>query len=503
MRTFAYLCLSTFLFTAACGGGDDAMIGDDVLEPDAETEPMIDAGLEPDADNSCTTDAACVGHIAGDTLCMGSSVVTCSANGDCLDATSVACTVGDMCVDDGTPACETPAGDGDTCATALAITADTTFSGADFAADYADDLDLTDASCDDGDPESTSSEAVFSVALIAGQRVTVTNSGGMDSVMAVQQTCGAASACLVAGDDPDSITYTATAATTVFVSIGSYELVPTPADYDIAFDLSACGDGVIDADFEACDDDDPDSGDGCSSTCQFEFGFDCDDAEPTVCTALPDLGTHAGGATITGTSATALAAGASVFYTVTFTVPVRVNGTLTATAGNPDWFAHTPLFSPYGEAETGNEIIGDTFERYFTAGKYIFEVYASTALTAGYNLSLTTVAPVHTDLGTFAPAAAITPVTDPDGLAPGASDYFTITFSAPVELSATLVSGTGDMDLYWWTAGDLVFVSSDLGDETVSGEPLPAGTYFIRTNAYFADPAVDTYTLSMTTTAAP
>lgn len=494
------LLLSSSLLYAACGGDDGAGV-----TPDAEEEASIDAGLDPDADNSCTTDAPCVGADAGDVLCSGNSVVTCVANGDCLDASAVSCGV-DACVDDGSAACEALAGDGESCATAQVITADTTIAGTDFAADFANDHDFTDPSCDDADPATTSAEAVYSVALAAGQRITVTNTGGIDTVMGVQQTCGDANACLVAGDDPDSITYTAAAATTVFVYVGSYAAAPDPADYSLEFAFTACGDGTIDAE-EECDDGDADSLDGCSSACVLEFGFDCTNAEPTVCTALPDLGTFAGGATITATSTDPLAAGTSVIYTVTFTVPVRVTGTLTATGGvgDVDWYASTPLvLDLYVENATGDETIGDQRERYFTAGTYSFEINAYEALD-GYTLSLTTVAPTHADLGTFAAASAISNVVQTTGLAAGASDYYTITFSDAVLLDGTLTrTTTGDMNLYWWSAGEPTFASTNAtapGDESFTDVALPAGTYYVRPNALFSGAAVDGYTLALSTTA--
>jgi cysteine-rich repeat protein len=50
--------------------------------------------------------------------------------------------------------------------------------------------------------------------------------------------------------------------------------------------LSYCGDGHIDAG-EVCDDGNAANGDGCSSTCQVEDGWDCTTANPSVCTPIP------------------------------------------------------------------------------------------------------------------------------------------------------------------------------------------------------------------------
>jgi cysteine-rich repeat protein len=46
-----------------------------------------------------------------------------------------------------------------------------------------------------------------------------------------------------------------------------------------------CGNGEVEGD-EACDDDDTDNDDGCSSTCTVESGWRCNEDEPSVCTRL-------------------------------------------------------------------------------------------------------------------------------------------------------------------------------------------------------------------------
>lgn len=48
---------------------------------------------------------------------------------------------------------------------------------------------------------------------------------------------------------------------------------------------AACGDGTID-DGETCDDQDAESGDGCSATCRLEEGWDCGQSEPSVCAPI-------------------------------------------------------------------------------------------------------------------------------------------------------------------------------------------------------------------------
>lgn len=46
-----------------------------------------------------------------------------------------------------------------------------------------------------------------------------------------------------------------------------------------------CGDGVVDSG-EKCDDGDLEPGDGCNADCRVERGWDCDQAEPTICKAI-------------------------------------------------------------------------------------------------------------------------------------------------------------------------------------------------------------------------
>ncbi|MDX2087005.1 MAG: lamin tail domain-containing protein [Kofleriaceae bacterium] len=59
---------------------------------------------------------------------------------------------------------------------------------------------------------------------------------------------------------------------------GTYEL-------QIVATTTTCGDGNFLSDIlEFCDDGDGDSGDGCSSKCEIEDGWTCDNSEPSVCT---------------------------------------------------------------------------------------------------------------------------------------------------------------------------------------------------------------------------
>jgi cysteine-rich repeat protein len=68
---------------------------------------------------------------------------------------------------------------------------------------------------------------------------------------------------------------------------------------DCAFDTSACqeplncSNGIIDGG-EQCDDQNFSDNDGCSALCQFEDGFTCNDAEPTICQSICGDGLRVG-----------------------------------------------------------------------------------------------------------------------------------------------------------------------------------------------------------------
>jgi len=74
-------------------------------------------------------------------------------------------------------------------------------------------------------------------------------------------------------------------------------------DEDCRFDLSdctaMCGNGRVE-EGESCDDGDTAAGDGCSSACALEAGFDCTTTNPTVCTAVCGDGLIVGGETCDG-----------------------------------------------------------------------------------------------------------------------------------------------------------------------------------------------------------
>ena len=62
-----------------------------------------------------------------------------------------------------------------------------------------------------------------------------------------------------------------------FLTLGCEGVIPEPGQTE------ACGDGVI-AQFEGCDDGNTEDGDGCSSACLIEEGFNCQ-GTPSECTS--------------------------------------------------------------------------------------------------------------------------------------------------------------------------------------------------------------------------
>ncbi|MBN2015545.1 DUF4215 domain-containing protein [Candidatus Dojkabacteria bacterium] len=69
----------------------------------------------------------------------------------------------------------------------------------------------------------------------------------------------------------------------ILISDGSG--TPTLDSVSLVYSVIACGDGLVQG-TEACDDGNMSNGDGCSSTCTLEGGWDCS-GEPTICT-LPN-----------------------------------------------------------------------------------------------------------------------------------------------------------------------------------------------------------------------
>lgn len=130
-------------------------------------------------------------------------------------------------------------------------------------------------------------EIVFSVDLVAGQRLTVTEHGTLDTMLHLQTgSCGGTTCQASTDTDLTGVNYTATGTETVYVVVESVAAAPSAAStFDVRFDITQCGDGVREG-TEACDDGNMDFDDGCSSSCQVEAGWYCYGA-PSVCEILP------------------------------------------------------------------------------------------------------------------------------------------------------------------------------------------------------------------------
>ena len=130
-------------------------------------------------------------------------------------------------------------------------------------------------------------EIVFSVDLMAGQRLTVTEHGTLDTMLHLQTgSCGGTTCQASTTTDLTGISYTATSTETVYVVMEADSHTPSAAStFDVRFDITQCGDGVREG-TEACDDGNTTFDDGCSSSCQVESGWYCS-GSPSVCTILP------------------------------------------------------------------------------------------------------------------------------------------------------------------------------------------------------------------------
>ncbi len=189
------------------------------------------------------------------------------------------------------------------------------------------------------------------------------------------------------------------------------------------------------------------------------------------------------------------------YYSFTITDPVEVTGTLTTGGGDAD-FDVGYLYRGFTEHDDDGD---ETINSVLLPGTYLFEVVGYTNVTS-YNLDLSLTAANPPDIGTFAAGATI-PVTNGGPLTARAYDHHTITFSDDVLLSATLSgNSTGDTSLMLYDADHRPVYSNTVGDEVVTDQLVPAGTYVvqIRTrSAVRGGGDVDAYTLTMSTTAVP
>lgn len=158
---------------------------------------------------------------------------------------------------------------------------------------YGDDLANADATCQQPATGAGHPDVVFQVALLAGDKLQVTDSGQADLLFHVLNgACASATPCSASFDGGNSseattgLVYTATADQTATVVIDSYTSAPPATDnVDLLFNIIRCGDGMVGLG-ETCDDGAKVNSDGCSSTCQVESGYICT-GMPSVCTLLP------------------------------------------------------------------------------------------------------------------------------------------------------------------------------------------------------------------------
>jgi subtilisin-like proprotein convertase family protein len=268
-----------------CSALDPAQICDDSAEP-AE----------------CV--AACSdGCVAADTRCAGSAVETCAVGSSgCLQwVPGTDCATLDPvndCVDNGNvAACVVHQGDG-TCADPLVMTGLAfTLAGNDFTADFANNLDLIDASCTDNNTGTP--DAVVAVDLYAHETLLVRELGGLNAVLALQETCGSTEACVVSEDfeETTGYRYTASVDGRVYVLVEAYYADPALADYDIRLNIAPpedC-DNLVDDDVDGstdCDDSDCFGQVGCTVELNCGDGADNDsdgfaDCDDSDCTASP------------------------------------------------------------------------------------------------------------------------------------------------------------------------------------------------------------------------
>jgi cysteine-rich repeat protein len=249
----------------------------------------------------------------------------------------------------------------------------------------------------------TANELLYSVSVPAGQQVDVTMTGtGFDAALWVTTSCEdlVGAFCVAGADEGPASAETVTiinpgaAAATYYIVADSYSGC---GSFNLAVSAATaaprCGDSLLSAVLvETCDDGDTTAGDGCSDTCHVEFGWTCDNTTlPSVCTAVPSLGTFAAAAAIPPQTGGPLASGDSAFYMVTFTTAVLLDGTVVADAGDPD----IAIYDISGTAMASHTATTSTetwTDDSLPAGTYMIEIYAYTAFTT-FTMTLSTTAP--------------------------------------------------------------------------------------------------------------
>ena len=131
----------------------------------------------------------------------------------------------------------------------------------------------TQTSCGDGIVNKTAGEQCD---VVGGMDTAGCNGSGGGNAKCHISSCGDGYTNMLAGEQCDTLGGASTAS-----CIGN----TAPAQFRCK--MSSCGDGFINAPFEACDDGNMNSGDGCSSGCAFETGFNCSTVNGrTVCSPI-------------------------------------------------------------------------------------------------------------------------------------------------------------------------------------------------------------------------
>ena len=208
---------------------------------------VCDDGTNDGSYDGCEAGCAALGPYCGDTMVNGSE--ECDDGGN-LDGDGCSA----VCLD------EIPPATGESCLDAIVVTGDGfTYTNVDISTLGANVNLEPGTNCvgvqNDG---SLNTEAVFEVALLAGETLWVGDSGGADLVMSIiGSTCADAVTCLDSSDFPDEASYTALADETVYVVADAYyeDLSVRASDVDLLFTITApvCGDGVINGS-DVCDD---------------------------------------------------------------------------------------------------------------------------------------------------------------------------------------------------------------------------------------------------------
>ncbi len=535
-----------------CAENDNGCLVETPTDCTATDEICTLAGGQASCAVSCDDDPVCDGLANGEGFCDGGTPVTCSDATGCMVATEGTACGAEVCeVTADVPMCVANA-TGDSCAEVFLVQDDVVLMGTDITADFTDVEAFAGTNCSTTSADAAV-EAVFTTSLVAGQTVILSEHGGLDSILGILPACDAAAACYAGADGGETtgVRYTAAADETVFLYVSSWADAPGTTDYEIHVDFIQCGDGVIESG-EACDDGNLVADDGCSASCELEFGFNCDDSTGmTVCAPATGLGAYDAGEIIGDVVDTiALEERAVYFYSITFNDDVLFGGTLDAAAGEDiDIFVFddqgTQLFS---RLATGGEVWENQL---LVAGTYTLAVRGWDAIAAtGWTMTLNTVAApvcgdgvlefgeacddnnildmdgcsamcaievgaicdvsadpsvctIATDIGMYDAAEMIPVQANADMFAMDDLFFYSITFNQEVLLSGTLDAANGeDVDIRFRDAtGAQVFSELTAGGEAWTDELLAAGTYFIEIDA--AEAVANGWTLTLSTIAGP